>query len=274
MLDRCADSEKILGGLYTMSKKVIDVLKAVNESGVAQELYNDAFKPTLSLIGTTVYRAVKVALSPLRSLVWSAEMLEEWVYTNVSSYLEGVPEEEIITPDPLIAVPLIEQVRISGKHEHLRDLYAKLLAKSMTKSEAERVLPSYVALISQLSALDVQLLEVLREEPGNRIPIADINVITNDGSYITEFTNVTLLQFSGTEFLSLAIDNITRMRLAEIPPTKWISPESIYDSFKLTSEYMHCEKVVGEYDNLKRVDVAKKALSLTNFGLAFIYTCK
>lgn len=253
--------------------KIIGTIKDVGDSEVVNKVYDDVFQPTTRFIGTTVYRAVKVAFAPVRGLIWSAEQIEEWIYTKVSAHLEHVPEENIITPDPLIAVPLIQQVRISGNHEHLKELYAKLLAKSMDKTQADKILPSYVDIIKQLSVLDVQLLELLRSANRHRLPLAELR-ITYDTGYNPFLENLTLLSIANAKNIAIAIDNLSRLRLIDIPWDAHILPESIYDDFKNTNQYKQCQTIVNVTPNAKSVEIHKKQFKLTEFGLDFISLCK
>lgn len=251
-----------------MSKKILDIVKEIDKSGVAIKAYDDLFHPTAKLVGTTVYRTVKTALAPLRGLVWTAEQFEEWMYTKVASNLEDVPNENIITPDPLVAVPLIQQVRISGKHEHLKDLYAKLLAKSMNSEEADKILPSYVDIIKQLSPLDVKILELLKKDPNNRGILADI-VFKKERGRITYFKNLSLMDIDSPRNISIAIDNLIRLNLAEVPFGQSLIYAS-YDKFKSTTVYQNAKTSIPE-DAV--IDIQKKMIELTDFGLDFINQC-
>ena len=256
-----------------MSKNIIDNMKELDNNSVVNKTYDDVIHPTASFLGVTVCRTIKVAFAPIRSLIWSAEKLEEWVLNKVSGYLEGVPEENIITPDPLIAVPLLEQVRISDKHEHLKELYAKLLAKAMNKMEADKILPSYVDVIKQLSVLDVEILELLRKAHKNRLPLVDIR-LKYDSGYNPIFNNLTLLKINTPKNISIALDNLSRLKLIDIPWDSHILPMTIYDKFKNTVQFKQGEAYVNITPNVKSVELKKKQFLLTDFALEFITICK
>lgn len=253
-----------------MKEKITDVANKIDKSSVANKTYDDLFQPTMKFFGTTLYRTVKSAFAPLRGLIWSAETFEEWLYTKVSSHMEETSEEDIITPDPLVAVPLIEQVRISGMHEHLKDLYAKLLAKSMNKNEADAILPSYVSIIKELSSLDVKILDKLKE---NRLMLVDLIYVLKDGSTATAVKNLSTLEVGSIDNIRIAIDNIIRLNLAEIPFDKFIWPESNYDVFYLMPLYKEAESRVKQDVKFEKCKLLKKQLILTDFGKSFIETC-
>ena len=256
-----------------MIEKVTKLVKDVDDNSLLNKTYDDLFHPTTSLLGTTIYGIVKLALAPVRGLVWSSENIEEWMYTKVSSYLEKIPEENIITPDPLIAVPLIQQVRISGNHEHLKELYAKLLAKSMDKEHAGKILPSYVEIIKQLTSLDVKLLEILIDLPGNKMKVVDLEIKKGKGT-LPFFVNLTELKIDSQRNITVAIYNLDRLRLAEIPYGVHISPSEKYNVFKSSKEYKLIEDVVKSDLAYKGIQVRNKQLRLTAFGIEFINVCK
>lgn len=83
--------------------------------------------------------------------------------TEVQKRLEKVPEEKRKTPDPEIAVPLLQSLTYTAQNETLRDMYIALLANSMDVSKELVVHPSYVDIIKKMNRLDALVFEKLSE---------------------------------------------------------------------------------------------------------------
>ena len=135
------------------------------------EIYKDAISPAVSEIGKVAGRSVKALLSPIRGLLWCWEQIEANVEKELSKRLKKVPEEQIITPDPIIAVPLLQSLTYTAQNKTLREMYMALLANSMDKSKEHTVHPSYVDIIRKMNTLDAKLFEKLSSRIGYTMAI-------------------------------------------------------------------------------------------------------
>lgn len=133
---------------------------------LTKEIYKDAASPAVSEVGKVAGRSVKALLSPIRGFLWCWEKIEEYVEQAVQKKLEGVPEDRIKSPDPEIAVPLLQSLTYTAQNETLRDMYIALLANSMDKSKENVVHPSYVDIIKKMSRVDALVFEKLSVESG------------------------------------------------------------------------------------------------------------
>ena len=130
------------------------------------EIYKDAASPAVSEVGKVAGRSVKALLSPIRGFLWCWEKIEEYVENAVQKKLEGVPEDRLKSPDPEIAVPLLQSLSYTAQNETLRDMYVALLANSMDKSKENVVHPSYVEIIRKMNRLDALVFEELSHTSG------------------------------------------------------------------------------------------------------------
>lgn len=125
------------------------------------QIYTDAAQPAVKEIGTALGRSVKVLLAPLRGFLWGWERIEQTLLEGVEKRLKSRPEENIKTPDPEIAVPLIQTLSYTAQNETLREMYLNLLANAMDKSQDKNVHPSFVEIIKQMNRLDALLFKYL-----------------------------------------------------------------------------------------------------------------
>ncbi len=141
---------------------------------LAKVAYEDAFKPPAKEVGKalgTVGEAVNLVLEPLRLVIWGYDEIKNFVHDKAVEKLEkrGVKEEDIITPDPDIAVPSIEALRYSK----LKEEFAALLASSMDKNNFGKVHPSFVEILKQISADEAKMIKRLRTM-GSPVPYVEI----------------------------------------------------------------------------------------------------
>lgn len=143
------------------SKNLIDEAKVL-----VPEVYKDLAKPAVSEIGTVAGRTVKALLAPIRVLLWGWERIEEVVENGVKKKFEKIPEERRKTPDPEIAVPLIQALEYTAQNETLREMYINLLANSMDIAKEKVIHPSFVEIIKRMNSLDAKVFDKLSRETG------------------------------------------------------------------------------------------------------------
>src|SRR5258708_31272966 len=94
--------------------KPSEILKGVAEVAKAMPVYQDAIQPSAKELGKaleTATKAVNVALSPIRALVWSWEQLENFLRERVAPKLAYAPPDQIVTPRGNVIAPALEAVR-------------------------------------------------------------------------------------------------------------------------------------------------------------------
>jgi hypothetical protein len=133
---------------------------------LAPEVYKDLVKPAAQEVGVVVGRSAKALLSPVRAFLWSWERIEELVVDGVNRRFEKIPEERRKTPDPEIAVPLIQSLTYTAQNDTLREMYLNLLTNSMDTAMDKSVHPSFVDLIKQMNALDAKVFDKLASASG------------------------------------------------------------------------------------------------------------
>lgn len=124
---------------------------------IVKEVYKDAASPAVQEVWKVWWRAAKALLFPIRSLLWGWEQIEELVENWVNERLKSVPEEKQKSPDPEIAVPLLQALNYTAHNETLREMYMNLLVNSMNADKENIVHPSFVEIIKQMSSLDAKL---------------------------------------------------------------------------------------------------------------------
>ncbi|MGQ7944447.1 DUF4393 domain-containing protein [Flavobacterium sp. WC2509] len=138
------------------SKEIINEVKALTT-----EVYKDTASPALQEVGSVAGRTVKALLSPLRGMLWGWERIEGYVEESVKKRLDKIPEDKRKSPEPEIAVPLLQALTYTAHNETLREMYINLLANSMNADKENIVHPSFVELIKQMNSLDAKVFDEL-----------------------------------------------------------------------------------------------------------------
>lgn len=249
-------------------KSVVEIV-----GSVVKPLYEDAVQPAAKQIGRTletITKTVNIALMPIKLLVWGYEQIEHWLTSRLADKLRNVPEEQIITPPPTIAGPAIEALRYAGYDEHLRELYANLLASAMDQDTVAHAHPGYVEVLKNLCSDEAALLTAYINESAH--PVINIKGVTDDGRYILfqRFFNhlhnrVTL---NNPSLIPAYLDNLIRLGLLEAPPNTELSDQSVYEPLEIDPAIEpYLAQIV---DSGKMVQFERLVVRLTVFGAQFV----
>ena len=141
--------------------------------------------------GLTHIQAIEMAFSIFREYYpqLRQDVLNELDYL-VKEKLRNVPENNIVSPTPRIAVPALQNASITEEYE-IRELYANLLANSMNKIVKDGVHPAYVEIVKQLSPDEAKILCYMREY--TTVPIITLRRENEKGEgveIIKNFSNI------------------------------------------------------------------------------------
>lgn len=142
---------------------VVETVKVVGE-----DVYEDGLKPIVKPIGELgglIPRTIRAALAPLEKWIMVREYNLEATRRLLEEKLQNTPAELIESPEPYIAVPTLQYISYCMDNDELRNLYANLLANSMTKVVKDGVHPGFVEIIKQLSPDEAKILKHMRTHP-------------------------------------------------------------------------------------------------------------
>ena len=130
-----------------------------------KDIYDDVAHPALSEVGKSIQGVTRIALAPITGMVWGYEKISEYLDFAIPKYFEDrkIKKENIITPEPSIAVPTIEAMRYTSAHQELRQMFTNLLATSMNVETVETTHPAFVEIIKQLSPKEAVFLNYLKD---------------------------------------------------------------------------------------------------------------
>lgn len=241
---------------------------------VAPNLYDDTIHPTAKESGKTlslIPKTINAALVPLRQWIAKKEYNMAETEKLLAYKLEHLDPEKIVSPEPYVAVPALQAISYSMDNSQLRNLYANLIANSMNVDIKDSVHPSFVEIIKQLSPLDAQVFDIICNNTVNpMIHIKRVKTKGNGSIYLTK--NITLLNITTEDLLSISIDNLERLNLIEIPYGASYTTESLYQPFFNLNIYKNYEQAYATSTDYK-IDVDKRVINVTNMGRSFHNIC-
>lgn len=72
--------------------------------------------------------------------------------------------ENRIPPQPRISTPILQNVQVAFEQKDIYELYSNLLASASDKNTCDDVHPAFITIVSQLTSLEVRLLEKIKPE--------------------------------------------------------------------------------------------------------------
>jgi hypothetical protein len=186
-------------------------------------VYQDVAQPAAQEIDKsllTVAKLVNIVLAPVSVCVWGYDRIADFVTKRVSEKLKNVPEENIIIPKALIAGPAIEALKYAGEEEHLRELYANLIATAMDKSTAQKAQPGFVEILKSMSSDEALIMKLFENKLAYPLVHVHSRFINSDGQFLKYRNHTHLGKLAGCQIVRHTptyIDNLIRLGLPEIP---------------------------------------------------------
>lgn len=257
-------------------------------SDISTEIYKDVIQPSAKEIGETlalIPRAIKAAFSPIDILLFKRECNVSAIKELIIKKAKNISPNNIVSPEPYIAVPAMEAITYCMDNELLRSLYANLLTNAINKECKDSIHPAFVSIISQLAPLDALVMSSLFSIDKQCIPVSRLYIQKVPNLHLTgqrfeqihfsDYILDTPLHESNT--LDPSIDNLTRLGLISMDFNFTLSPNSLYDYVK-QSIFYNSDTVQDKLKETVQNAVLKLCietgkLSLTEFGLSFFKIC-
>ena len=247
---------------------------------VAKEVYNDVGKPivrpTGDLIGL-IPRAIKAAMLPLEKWTIAREYNLKETYMLLENKLKNVCPENLVTPEPYVAIPTLQYLSYCMDNEELRDMYANLLSSAMNDVVKKGVHPGFVEIIKQLSPDEAKILRYMKSN--STIPTISLRACNTkgDGIYIIKgFSNVgELAQCEEPLEINKYFDNLVRLGLIEKSKAlSVLTDKTLYESLKKHEFINSGEEYVKGLDTNHNVPNYEEGyISVTDFGKMFCSIC-
>lgn len=247
---------------------------------IAKDIYEDAgheiIEPTGKLVGL-VPRAIRAALAPMEKWILQKEHNIAETEKLLAMKLKNVEPEKIAPPEPYVAVPALQAISYCMDNEELREMYANLLANSMTDVVRNGVHPGFVEIIKQLCPDEAKIMRLfskvqtiptigLRCENERHEGIDIVRIFSNIGEQTNCENPLNIEQY---------FNNLVRLGLLECAANGVsFTAKEQYDPCK-THPHIQAVKEMYEGKNsyYPKVVFTESFVYITAFGEAFCKIC-
>lgn len=235
------------------------------------ELYNDLAHPALSTIGKGLQGITKIALAPISGMVWGYDKIAAYLDVAIPEYFakKGITEDKIKTPDPTIAVPVIEAMRYTSHKKELQEMFVNLLGASMN-SDCVDEHPGFIEIIKQLTTDECRMLKYLTVY--KVVPMLKIRIKADEGGGEHDihpyFSNICYIaKCSYPNKFPEYLDNLNRLGLVNVSYDRFLTNDKLYENLRLDE---HFPVITMPKD--KQVDY-KGMFRLSEYGKKFCSIC-
>lgn len=255
-------------------KAVMEIVHA-NASAV----YQDAAQPSVRVLGKSLAQCVSLFVTPVGR---TAEILNKNIHKYLDK-LEGLKEEEIVSPDTRILVPILERMRYTDD-ELVSDYYAQILATASTAENAKKVSVAFIEILNRLCADELLILEfinskenhlILTKDSGEQyrtdldgaLPVIDIHINHREGGYTVLLKNLSHLRekakLDTPENIGMYFDNMFALGLLSRPALIKAYDVNIYKLLKNVPVVKEIEKMLLDGQSM---DFSEAKIETTELG--------
>jgi hypothetical protein len=217
----------------------------------------------------------------LEGAVFGLEQVSDWLQERVSKRLGDVPEEQVVSPDPRIAVPAVQALIYSMNDDLIREMFASLVAASMNPQTRSAAHPAFVEMIKEMEPIDAVALQQFQGQ-GRHICYR-IKFVT--GPTWLEVSREYSLGGVDVGDLPRALNNLERLGLIQ---QRW-------SEFPLLEGFDHADskdkkqrEIEGRYKGMfegwsasspddprmpRKLEIDKQGLYITALGNSFLAAC-
>lgn len=196
---------------------------------------------------------------------------------NIQSYKESIaqkisaiPEENIKEPPLSIVGPALEASKFYIEEHELREMFSSVISASMDSSLDNKVHPSFVDIIKQLSPHDALVLSKIKEDyshVGGAIPAMKMIIKVENGEKVIFPLIVLFKNDLIFELNAISINNLSRLGIINIDMNMWSTDESKYTRYFDNPILKH---VINQNPEMS---LSKGSFVLNDFGKNFIDIC-
>lgn len=258
----------------------------------AMAVYTDAAQPSVRVVGKSLAQCVSLFATPVGRM---AEIFEKNVHRYIDK-LDGIQEENLVSPDTRILVPILEKMRFTDE-EKVAEYYAEILATASKKEHANKVLVTFIEILNRLTADEIKILEYINSPSNNisipaitedesarcglpagttllniqgALPVLEIQrtVEGQEGYRVIDknFTSISdFVELSAPNNIDAYIDNMISLGLIEKKPTFRFSIDKVYHSLENHPNMLVIKTNIESQEKVK-IKLDRGRIDITGLG--------
>ncbi len=197
----------------------------------------------------------------------------------IQNTLDKMDFSKIIKPDARIFVPMVTQLSYSFNEDLIKQTYKKMLESSLNIDKRNLIHPAFVQIISQLNSEEIKILNKLELSSLDLYPLVSMSVVFENkkGSMVASkyFSDIGYGVCEYPENICSYLENLERLKIIEIPETKHISSDELYENLINHNALKQLREIIQKkYSNIVDFEYKKTFFRLTTFGVNFLSCCK
>ena len=263
-------------------------------------LYQDAAQPAVRSAGKALGGVADLIFNPIGR---GAEILEKNALKFLDKF-DGEDPANIVAPAPNVAFPILQKLAYT-EAEELVEFYTELLKKGCLKDSQDKVLPSYVNIISSLTPDEARIIDYMFKE-GYVVKFRHDQVKDEDRADMQEKDGMLFIQLEESlpfievknqkgvggsgwrvakyftdiahrvslrhpENLELYFENLQAMGIFEIRDDAVLQPSILYSHLSRSAE-LAAHKEAIEKDG-RMMGLQWGSICFTSLGLSFLASC-
>lgn len=190
--------------------------------------------------------------------------------------IEAIPDENITEPRLSIAGPTLDYLKYNLCEKQIKDMYINILMSEIDITKQNKVLPSYIEIVKQISKDDAIFIKCLRDTKKKSLSICFINLKEKDSDgYIQLDTIIVDKTKNNASHIiipqKIVLENLERLNIIKINRDTYI-PSEIKDTENAFNYYKsHTHSIIN--DSSAELCYDQGILEITNFGQNFIEIC-
>lgn len=215
----------------------------------------------------------RVSFAAEKKKIKYAHDLEEF-RKSLESEVKSIPEEKLVEPSMQIAAQSLVDSQYCVDSKELREMFAKLIARSMHADYSDRIHPSFSKIIQQLSPRDAQMLRLIYQNDVDAcMPL--VHIVGTNARNIKQYFIMNLPavipDHCSEQDAAHSIVILMYLGLVSVPSGSYFGDSSYYASFEQSDFYKGYQQHYGILGF--KVEIEKRLLHLTEVGHDFISVC-
>lgn len=190
--------------------------------------------------------------------------------------IDAIPDENITTPRLSIAGPTLDYLKYNLCEKQIKDMYINILMSEIDITKQNKVLPSYIEIVKQISKDDAIFIKILRNTKKNSLSICFINLKKKDSIEYIQLDTIIVdkTKNNAGHFIipqKIVLENLERLNIIKINRDAFM-PDETEDTENAFNYYKSHSHSISSDLNVE-LSYSQGILEITNFGQNFIEIC-
>lgn len=261
-------------------KKGLDV--ADKTIGLVNKVYDDGLSKPTKALGNGLSMCLGFLGSMVSPMMYeyiqNAEYKKKEVDRKLAAKYNLIPEDKRVEPRMNIMGPAVDVLKYNLDEEYIKEIFVNIMCSEMNTEKQDKVLPSYIDIVRQLSKNDAQMLksifELFKKNGKQQLVLDIVRARPNNSEYGYFDLDKYVIDYDeryGTlhtiKLDPVVIDNLSRLEIIKIDEVKYITDK---DDYEIGFNYI--KNIYSNFEDFK-VFYEKGILELTNYGINFLSVC-